>query len=412
MPAATEPRAALLRLSLGTGFGRVGHDAYVAALPLALLAAGWTDGAIGALMGVAALTQLPSSFLGGGLMDRFGGRLLFLAGAICFALASLLLATGVASPEGPPALMVLVRVFQGMGIAVLVPAALSLVPDLVAGTARLPTAFAIVGVAANVSLAVAPAVSVFILDATSLQVVACAALVALAVGVAMAWPIGRLDQRRRVEHRADQVAAAIRGRTFRPAWRTAWWPPLAISFLFVCHWGVVTGYLPQRAEAAGANIALFFTADAAALVVARIPAARLVERLGSRRSMLIGVGLTAACLLFLLPPATTPLLVVAGVGTGVGAAFLLPPINFELARRSTDAVRGSAFALFSFAFSAGVALGSIGLSPFFATIGFEVAIALGLGLCLLAGVVVAVDPWLRGRDPLPPAAAETGPAPA
>jgi MFS family permease len=279
---------------------------------------------------------------------------------------------------------VVVRFFQGMGIAVLVPAALSLVPELL-GRTGLPTAFAIVGVAANVSLALAPVISVLILDAASLQAVAWVALGAVALGVVLAWPIGRRDQRRRRDLHADQAASAVRGRTFRPAWNSAWWPPLAISFLFVAHWGVITGYLPQRAEGAGADVALFFTADAAALVVARIPAARLVERWGSRRSMLIGVTLTSACLGFLLPPATTTLLVAAGIGTGLGAAFLLPPINFELARRSTDAIRGSAFALFSFAFSAGVALGSIGISPIFATIGFDVALvfradAAGLGV--------------------------------
>jgi len=49
------------------------------------------------------------------------------------------------------------------------------------------------------------------------------------------------------------AAASVRGRTFRPAWRAAWWPPLAVSFLFVAHWGVITGYLPQRAETAGAG---------------------------------------------------------------------------------------------------------------------------------------------------------------
>ena len=120
----------MIRLSLGAGFARVGFDAYVAALPIALLAAGWPDGAIGALMGVAALTQLPASLVGGGLLDRFGGRLLFLAGAAAFAIASLMLLTGLAAPTGPPAPMVIVRVFQGIGIAVLMPAALSLVPGL------------------------------------------------------------------------------------------------------------------------------------------------------------------------------------------------------------------------------------------------------------------------------------------
>ena len=199
----------MLRLSLGAGFSRVGFDAYVASLPIALLAAGWTDAAIGALMGVAALTQLPAAFVGGGLMDRFGGRILFIAGASCFAVASTLVATGIASPDGPPALMVVVRVFQGMGIAVLMPAALSLVPDMVA-SARLPTAFAIVGVSANVSLAIAPAISVIVLDATSLQVVAGVALI--------------------VARRRGVVCLAHRSATTRPVARgrgQTWRPPLS-----------------------------------------------------------------------------------------------------------------------------------------------------------------------------------------
>ena len=72
MPETPRGRTSLFRMSLGTGFGRVGHDAYVAALPLALLAAGWTDAAIGAVMGVAALTQLPTAFLGFAWSDDAG----------------------------------------------------------------------------------------------------------------------------------------------------------------------------------------------------------------------------------------------------------------------------------------------------------------------------------------------------
>jgi len=34
---------------------------------------------------------------------------------------------------------------------------------------------------------------------------------------------------------------------------TAWLAPLAIVVLFVLHWGVLVAYLPQRAEAAGAE---------------------------------------------------------------------------------------------------------------------------------------------------------------
>ncbi|MER3418394.1 MAG: hypothetical protein C4343_04685, partial [Chloroflexota bacterium] len=56
------------------------------------------------------------------------------------------------------------------------------------------------------------------------------------------------------------------------AYRTSWAAPLAIVVLFVAHWGVVTAYLPQRAEEAGANIGLFFAADGVSVLLMRVPA--------------------------------------------------------------------------------------------------------------------------------------------
>lgn len=382
----------MLRLSLAAGFAQVGFHAFLASLPLALLAAGRSDASIGAIMGVAALTQVAAAFVAGGLIDRFGGRLVLLAGAAAFLAAAGLLVTGVAAADGPIVPLVATRVLQGVGIAACMPAAMSLVPGLVSA-ARLPTALALVGLAANVSLALAPPISLRILDASSLQVVAAATLACVVAGVALAWPVGRADQSAR--------AAGPRGaRTFHPAWRRAWSGPLALSVLFVAHWGVVTGYLPQRAEAAGADVGLFFTADAVGVLVARVPAGMLVERLGSRWLIVAGIAVTIGGLLLLLVPPTTPLLVLAGAGTGIGAALILPPVTFELSRRADDSDRGSAFALFAVAFSVGVAAGSIGVAPFFERLGFEAALAAGIVACTAAALVALADPLMRGR-PVP-----------
>ena len=311
----------MLRLTLAVGLASVGFHAFLASLPLALLAAGHPDALIGAVMGVAALVQVGAAFVAGGLIDRFGGRLALLGAATSFLAAALLLASGFAAPDGPLAAIVLVRVLQGIGLAAALPAAMSLVPGIVGG-ARVATALAIVGVAANVSLAASPAISLAILDASSLQVVATVASVVVALGIVLAWPLGRSDQAAR--------AAGPRGaRTFHPAWRRAWSGPLALSVLFVAHWGVVTGYLPQRAAAAGADVALFFTADAIALVLTRVPSGMLVERVGSRWVIVAGIVVTVLALAFLLPSPTTPLLVIAGVGTGVGGALILPPSHLR-----------------------------------------------------------------------------------
>jgi MFS family permease len=377
----------MIRLILGVGLTQVGFHLFVASLPLALLGAGRPDAAIGALMGVAALTQVAASFVAGGLIDRFGPRLVLLGGAAAFLLASALLASGLAAVDGSVAPLVAARVLQGIGLAACMPAALSLVPGLVPA-ARLAPALAVVGVAANVSLALSPPVSLAVLNASSLQVVAAIALGGVAAGAALVWPLGRADQ-------AARAAGPRASRTFRPAWRPGWGAPLVVGALFVAHWGVVTGYLPQRAAAGGADVSLFFTADALGVLVARVPAGMLVDRLGSRWLVLAGLAVTAAGLLLLLAPPSTPLMVLAGVGTGVGAALVVPPLTVELSRRATDADRGSAFALFGVAFSAGVALGSIGIAPIFDRVGFEAALTAGIGGCVLAAVVALADPQMR-----------------
>lgn len=179
------------------------------------------------------------------------------------------------------------------------------------------------------------------------------------------------------------------------AYRSSWTAPLAIVLLFVAHWGVVTAYLPQRAEGAGANIGLFFAADGVSVLLMRVPAGWLSDRFSGLPLVLAGIATTAAGVALLLVPPVTPLLVVAGLATGVGAALIVTPLLLELTRRSRDADRGSAFALFSAGFAAAIALGSIGAAPLVAVAGFEVAIGVAMvGLALAAGVALG-DGGLR-----------------
>jgi DHA1 family solute carrier family 18 vesicular amine transporter 1/2 len=390
----------VLRLALAMALAQVGFHAFIASLPIALVEAGRPNAEIGAIMGVAAVIPMGAALLAGGLIDRHGPRFVFLVGTSAFFSAAALLATGVAAPDGPTPLLLVARVLQGIGLAFVLPSALSLVPLLVRGE-RLGLALGVVGTGANVSLAVSPPVSLLVLDEYSIRAVATVAAISVAAAAVMLWPL-------RPDRRAPDRAAESRLRAFRPAWRAAWLAPLLVSFLFVAHWGVVTGYLPQRAEASGADVGLFFTADALGVLLLRVPAGWLAGKLGTRPLILSGIVITLTSLLALLPPSTTPLLLLAGLGTGGGAALILPPITLELSNRSTDADRGSAFALFNVAFSGGIAVGSIGLAPFIGALGFEAAIALGIGACVAAIVVQLLDrpiPPLR----LEPTAADPAP---
>jgi MFS family permease len=251
------------------------------------------------------------------------------------------------------------------------------------------------GVAANVSLAIVPPVTLVILDRYGLPAVGLAAAIT-SVGGALLLLSG---------FRGAQVRPASAGsRRFRLGWRTEWKGPLVACTLFIVHWGVITSYLPQRAEAAGADIGLFFTGDAVALLAARIPGGMLVGRFGSLRLMLAGFAVTSVSVSLLLLPLTTPLLVVAGVGVGMGAALVLPAVLIDLSHRSGDSDRGSAFGLYGVSFGVGIALGSIGAAPFIESIGFGGLLVTGIALC---GVAAAVALWDARR----PAAPGLGAAP-
>ena len=126
------------------------------------------------------------------------------------------------------------------------------------------------------------------------------------------------------------------------AFRRPWAPLIAIDLLFITHWGVVVAFLPQRAEAAGANVGLFFVADGVVILLARLPTGWLVDRIRSIVPIVIGLAATGGAVILLSLPPTTPLLVMAGAGTGVGGRWSSRPCSSSChagAATPTGAVR-------------------------------------------------------------------------
>jgi MFS family permease len=375
----------VILLAIATFFVQAGFHAYTASLPLALARAGEADATIGLIVGTAALVQVPAALWGGRLVDRFGGMRLFAVGGALYILASgILLLPGV-EPGGPVLPFVLVRVLQGMGIALALPAALSLVPGIV-NAARLGSGLALVGAAQNLTLVVMPPLSIAILDATSLDGVAVTAIVFVVAGMLLAWrlPI------RRVVHEVDPTARRF-GITFRREWTV----PLAIVITYVAHWGAVIAYLPVRASAAGADIGLYFAADGLAIFLMRLPSGWLSDRISSRTLITVGAAATAVAIGMLLLPLTTPLLILSGLIGGAGGAIVMTPTLLELSRRSSDADRGSAFALYSGSLAAALTIGSMGGAPIVALFGLSAALVVGIGLIGVSIALTLWDPSLR-----------------
>lgn len=378
--------ATVLRLSIALFLIQAGFHGYTASMPLALARAGRADSEIGLIVGVAALIQIPAALAAGGLIDSLGGMRLFLVGGVAYVAASVLLLAPGIDPAGSSVPFLAARILQGIGIGLALPAALSVVPRLVA-VARQGVALAVAGLAHNLTLVVVPPLSLIVLDAYGLPGVALfvLALVVVAFALTLVRPL-RAAARTAVAETDDPPR-----RRLRFTYRSSWAAPLAITLLFAAHWGLVVAYLPQRAEAAGASIGLFFAADGIGVLLARVPAGWLADRTAPLRPILFGIAITVAGVALLLPSPTTGLLMVAGALTGAGAALIVTPLLLALTRRSTDADRGSAFALFSAAFALAIAVGSVGAAPVIGTLGFELTLAVLLGALMLSAVVALAD---------------------
>lgn len=380
----------ILRLSIALFLVQSGFHAYTAALPLALARAGAADAVIGLTMGVAAVIQIPAALAGGRLVDAFGGTRLFTLGGVAYLLASLVVLLPGVEVDGSIAPFILVRILQGAGIALVLPAALSLVPRMVA-PARVANGLSIAGAAQNLTLVVGPPISLAILASASLNGVAVAVIGIVIVGIVLA-------QRLPVRDRAPSASTLDdASRRFGITFRREWTVPLLIVVTYVAHWGAVTAYLPIRAEQAGADIGLYFAADGIAIVLMRVPTGWLVDRVSSRLLILVGASTTAIAIGMLLLPLTTPLLIASGLLGGAGGGIVLTPITVELSRRSSDADRGSAFSLLSGGMATAMTLGSIGGAPVVAILGMSAALAMGIGLIGVSMILTVTDRSLAGK---------------
>jgi MFS family permease len=324
------------------------------------------------------VVQVVAALAAGPLLDRRGARLGLRLGAGCYLASALLFLSSTWLPA-----LVAARLLQGIGIALILPAVLSVVPGLVATNLR-GTALGVVGAFNNVALAAGPPLGLLLLRWAPTALFVAAFLVG-AIALLLTWSL-------RVGLRSTEPGDLLH-------YRVSWTPLYAITFLCVVYWGVVTAFLPIEVPSHQVpNVGWFFTADALAVMATRIPTGYLADRFGPRWLLIIGALLTAVAIVLLLLPASFFSLVFAGIGTGVSAALMFPPILLELTKRSDDRDRGTAMALYNTSFAAAVGAGSLGAAFVVPRFGFGTSLVVSI-VCTLAAAPVALA-TIRTREDL------------
>jgi len=332
------------RVWTATALGFVAIGAVLPVLPRYVKGpVGAGDVAVGIVIGCFAFAAVFGRPIGGRLADRDGRRIVLVAGLLIAAVAALLYFL----PLGVPGL-VLARLVLGIGDGWVFTAGATMIVDL-APQSRRAQAIGLFGLAIWGGLAVGPLCGELLLDALSYEAVWAFAAVMPLLGAIVAV---KLPDDRALARAAEP---AVRGRLVpRPVIA----PGVALALANVGY-GTMAGFVVLHLDELGVGGgATVFTAFAAAVVVSRLVAGSLPDRLGARKTATAaGIAETLGLVLLALAPGFWVALA-GGIVMGAGFSLLFPSLAVIAVERVGERSRGSALGVFTAFFDAGVGLGA------------------------------------------------------
>ncbi len=331
------------------------------------------DVAVGVVTGAFAITGLACRPLAGSFADSRGRKPIVLAGALLMAFAGALIYV----PAGVPGLIV-ARLLLGAGEGMVYVAGAAWVVDI-APVARRGRVIGLYGLSIWGGLAFGPPIGELLLRASSYDVVWAFAVATPLLGAAI---VSRLPESKRQRRSPGDLRQAFFA-------RESFGPGAALSLATLGYAALaafVVLHLDERGIGYGAEV---FTAFALTIVITRIVAGGLPDRIGATRCAAGAAAIEAAGLI-MIGLAEGPLLAFAGA-VAMGAAFstIFPSLALLVINRVPEDRRGVAMGTFTACFDIGVGLGAPIAGAAAALGGYELSFFVA-SLGALAAMAVAI----------------------
>ncbi|HZP26368.1 MAG TPA: MFS transporter [Dehalococcoidia bacterium] len=359
-------------------------------IPLYLLHIGGKDSQVGLVMGVSAVASLLLRPLVGFSADRFGRKPLVILGPATYGICAVLYHFARSLPP-----LLLVRLINGVGLSANSTGLSTYVADI-APQARRAEAMGLFGASLNIASALGPLAGFWLSEAYSFDAVFLLSGVAAALAVLLGLQISE----RRV---SDSSQPRFSGMTLVS--KDAAFPSALVLFLTVTY-GAVTSYLAVLVKHDGlGNPGIFFLVFSATIVVTRLFAGRIADRLGRTAVLIPGMlGLSAGMALIALAHSMLFILG-AGVVYGFGFGTVHPAMQAMVIDRAQPGRLGTAMGTFSGAFDLGIGGGAAAWGLVVLAFGVRGVFALGAFAPLGAVLLVLASSAPRFRRA--PAAADT-----
>jgi MFS family permease len=297
-----------------------------------------TESQIGLIIGVFTITAVLLRPFLGQEVDRRGRKTVLISGSVVF-LVSMLLYNFTRSVEG----LLMLRVLHGIGWGAATTAATTLIADI-APPDRRGEAMGIYGMSANVAMAVGPAASIMLLDATGYKMLFTAGAVIAFISLVLVLPISEI--------------AVVRPKS--PLFSREAFFPSFMMFTFTLTYGSIVSFLPLFAVKQGiSNPGIFFTVFAITLILVRGLAGKLSDVKGRKFVIVPGMIITAIGLFVLSIAGSLTGFITAALLYGIGFGLFHPTMMALLVDRVSPLGRGAAMGTFTASFDLGIGMGSI-----------------------------------------------------
>ena len=312
-------------------------------LPIYLSRLGSKEAEIGVLVGIFSVSSLVFRPFVGKALLKIPEKKFMIVGALLFVVTSM--AYLLAHPFWP---LLVVRVFQGIGLAFFTTASFTLIANI-SPESRRGQSLSYFWLAPNLSLVLAPAFGMFLINHFSFTLLF---LVCLGVSLLSLFITNRLGKREVV----PMEDASIEG-SFLLSRKAL--PPSIISFFIYFKWGALTTFFPLYAIDHGvANPGLFFTTIAIMLILGRTLGGRILD-LYRRERVILSFLMTYVIAMALLAFSKNLLMfILVGMIWGGGNALCLPAVMAYTLDRAGSS-RGPAMGTFTAISDLGMFLGPV-----------------------------------------------------
>ncbi len=298
-------------------------------------------------------------------VDRRGRKSILIAGMLVFLAAMLLYKYATSVP-----LLLLLRVFHGLGWGAATTAATTLIADI-APPSRRGEAMGIYGMASNIAMAISPPLSMFLLNSSNYATLfAVGAAIAL-LSLLLVLPISE--------------TVVVHPKT--PLFSIEALSPSTMMFIISLTYGSIVAFLPLFTQKQNmTNPGIFFAVLAVSLIIVRALAGRISDIKGRKFVIVPGMILIILGLWVLSQADSIWYFLAAALLYGLGFGSVHPALIAFLVDTVGERERGAAMGTFTASFDLGIAAGSLIMGIVLESMGFGVMYFLG-GLIVIVGTV-------------------------